>query len=325
MDGNFFVSIIVPIYNVERYIDQCVQSVLTQTFCNFELILVDDGSPDNCPSICDRYAKEDSRVKVIHKSNGGLSDARNVGVAHASGEYVLFLDGDDYWDDIDSLKKLYERTQLNPSDIVCFSFKKVYEDTGKCTPYFTSPSMQVGLAFDDQLDYLSTNGLYIASAWNKLVRRTLLENIEFERGVYSEDIVWCLDLISNANSVDYICEDFYCYRQRTNSITHEVSNKRCEDLAKAIFDCISRLESVETRYKALFRSYTAFQYGTFVLVQAQAREKQDKLISHLSRYKGILKYHGLNKKLRYLHLISTIFGYKAMCNMVRAIYRLIKK
>ena len=91
------ISIIVPVYNVEKYIRQCVESVLEQTYQNFELILVDDGSPDNCGKICDTYAKGDSRIKVIHKETGGLSDARNVGAANATGEYILFLAGDDYW------------------------------------------------------------------------------------------------------------------------------------------------------------------------------------------------------------------------------------
>ena len=91
------ISIIVPIYNVENYIRQCVESVIAQTHQDLELILVDDGSPDNCGRICDTYAEGDSRIKVIHKENGGLSDARNVGVANATGEYILFLDGDDYW------------------------------------------------------------------------------------------------------------------------------------------------------------------------------------------------------------------------------------
>lgn len=99
-------SIIVPIYKVELYLRQCINSVLNQSYKDFELILVDDGSPDNCPIICDEYASRDIRVKVIHKSNGGLSDARNVGLDVAQGEYVLFLDSDDWWDDVLALEKI---------------------------------------------------------------------------------------------------------------------------------------------------------------------------------------------------------------------------
>ena len=91
-----FFSVIIPIYCVEQYLRTCVDSVLSQTFLDFEVILVDDGSPDGCPRLCDEYAKKDARVRVIHKANGGLSDARNIGLSHASGEYILFLDGDDY-------------------------------------------------------------------------------------------------------------------------------------------------------------------------------------------------------------------------------------
>ena len=98
-------SVIIPIYKVEQYLRQCVDSVLAQTYTDVEIILVDDGSPDSCPAICDEYAKKDSRIKVIHKPNGGLSDARNAGLDMAQGEYVLFLDSDDWWDDKDALRK----------------------------------------------------------------------------------------------------------------------------------------------------------------------------------------------------------------------------
>ena len=110
MSNKCFVSIIVPIYNVEQYLDQCVSSVLSQSFRDFELILVDDGSPDHCAAMCDDYAINDPRVQVLHKKNGGLSDARNAGLEKASGEYVLFLDADDYWEDENALAEKHDLT-----------------------------------------------------------------------------------------------------------------------------------------------------------------------------------------------------------------------
>ena len=318
-------SIIVPIYKVENYIEECVSSVLSQSYKDFELILVDDGSPDNCHQICDSFAKNDERVKVIHKENGGLSDARNTGVKEVSGDYVLFLDGDDYWDDKDALLKLSQRAELTKADIINFSYKKVYENTRTVIPYFTVPDMPLELSFDKQIEYIIDNGLLIASACNKLIKRTLLNCIEFEKGVYSEDIVWCAALISKANSLDYICENFYCYRQRPRSITHLVNNKRCDDLKKAILDCLQCTEKAEGKIKDLLLSYTAFQFGTFILVQAQAQEFQKNNINCLVKYKKILKYHNGNKKLLCLNLATKIIGYKALCKVVRTIYKLFKR
>ena len=116
---------------------ECVDSVLGQNYPNFEVILVDDGSPDRCGTICDEYARRDNRVKVIHKENGGLSDARNAGLAVASGDYVLFLDSDDYWKDSGVLGRLAERISLTNADLLNFSYRKYYEDTGKSEPYFS--------------------------------------------------------------------------------------------------------------------------------------------------------------------------------------------
>ena len=325
MKEKILISVIIPIYRVENYIEECISGVLNQSYINFELILVDDGSTDNCPQICDKFAKIDGRVKVIHKENGGLSDARNTGLKAASGDYVLFLDGDDYWDDKDALLKLSQRLELTKADILNFSYKKVYEDTKEVIPYFAIPDMPLGLSFDKQIEYIKDNGLLIASAWNKLIKRTLLEGIEFEKGVYSEDIVWCIELITKANSLDYVCEYFYCYRQRPRSITHLVNNKRCDDLKKAILDCLERTEKAEGRIKELLLSYTAFQFGTFILVQAQAQEYQKDNINCLAKYKKILKYHGGNKKLLCLNLATKIFGYKALCKLVRSSYKLLKR
>ena len=121
------ISVIVPIYNVEKYLDRCVDSIINQTYKNLEIILVDDGSPDNCPQMCDDYAKKDSRIKVVHKENGGLSDARNVGMEVATGEYVSFIDSDDYIS-LDFYETLLETIVDNDSDIVECGVVKFYED-----------------------------------------------------------------------------------------------------------------------------------------------------------------------------------------------------
>ena len=118
------ISVIIPVYNVEKYLKQCVDSVLQQTYQNIEVILVEDGSSDDCPRICDEYKKIDDRVVVVHQQNGGLSVARNTGISLMTGDYVMFLDSDDYWDDVDAVKRLVERVSKTNPDVLNYSYKK---------------------------------------------------------------------------------------------------------------------------------------------------------------------------------------------------------
>ena len=121
------ISVVVPIYNVENYIKKCVDSILSQTYKNLEIILVDDGSPDNCPQICDEYAQKDNRIKVIHKENGGLSDARNAGIDISKGKFITFIDSDDYIEK-DYVEVLYNSIKENASDMAIGSHKAIYDN-----------------------------------------------------------------------------------------------------------------------------------------------------------------------------------------------------
>ena len=124
------VSFIVPIYNVEKYLSECVESILAQTYSDFEMLLVDDGSPDNCPALCDDWATKDSRIKTLHKPNGGLSDARNYGLDHAQGDYVVFVDSDDFWVEKDCLERLMNVVDAHPEcDFIGFNCSYYYSDT----------------------------------------------------------------------------------------------------------------------------------------------------------------------------------------------------
>ena len=321
MDYGCSISVIIPVYNVECYLSECVESVLVQSYGNIEVILVDDGSPDNCGMLCDDFARKDPRVRVIHKDNGGLSDARNVGLAAAVGEYVLFLDGDDYWDDKDALQRLIERIAVTGADVLNFSYKKRYVDTGKTERYFENiPPMPEGLSLRDQLDWLTEKGLYIASSCVKLARRSLLEGLEFPSGVYSEDIPWSAELLLNAKSMDFVCENFYCYRQRSGSITKNLKDKRCEDLASAILACVEMTNAVDEVHKDALLRYTAFQLGTFVLNQARAENKQTNAIHRLREHAGMLRYHGRNIKLLWLYWGSKLLGFEGLCTVARTVF-----
>lgn len=318
------ISVIIPIYNVGFYLQECVNSVIKQTYKNLEIILVDDGSTDECPNICDTYAKQYSNVKVVHKQNGGLSDARNVGILNSTGDYLLFLDADDFWKDSTAVQSLVNRINLTHADLLNYSYIKYYEDLKKYINYFEDME-PLPLEFNklESIQYLLDNNLYIASACNKLIKKSLFEdgNLYFVKGIYSEDIDWCLRLLIKAESVDFICENFYCYRQRSGSITHTINDKKCHDLTNNILKCFSMVNKSESLQDVLYK-YVAYQYGTFFITQAVAENYQSECINKLSNYKWVLKYHSNNKKLIILNIMVTLFGYKLSCKIIRFFIRL---
>lgn len=318
------ISVIIPIYNVGFYLQECVNSVIKQTYKNLEIILVDDGSTDECPNICDTYAKQYSNVKVVHKQNGGLSDARNFGILNSTGDYLLFLDADDFWKDSTAVQSLVDRINLTHADLLNYSYIKYYEDLKKYINYFEDME-PLPLDFNklESIQYLLDNNLYIASACNKLIKKSLFEDgdLYFVKGIYSEDIDWCLRLLIKAESVDFICENFYCYRQRSGSITHTINDKKCHDLTDNILKCFSIVNNSETLQDILYK-YVAYQYGTFFITQAVAENYQSECINELSKYKWVLKYHSDNKKLIILNIMVTLFGYKLSCKIIRFFIRL---
>lgn len=230
-----FFSIIIPVYKVEKYLEQCVNSVLAQTYQDYELILVDDGSPDNCPQMCDEFAETNNRICVIHKCNGGLSDARNSGLKVARGQYVLFLDSDDFWCDVDCLKKIYYKLSTEETDILIFGSQKLFQNS-----YVSQTKVRVDevlISHAQDLEYLMQYNRFISSAWDKVVRRKLIEEhqISFVKGQLSEDIEWCAKLLLTDPKINVIFEDFHVYRkQNENSITANIGRKNLEDICNVI-------------------------------------------------------------------------------------------
>lgn len=211
------ISVIVPIYKVERYLDRCVKSICHQEYKNLEIILVDDGSPDNCGKMCDEYAKEDSRIKVIHKANGGLSDARNAGIEISTGEYILFVDSDD-WIDKRMIRVLYTALQRYNADIAECSWRNIYSDciieettcTGKVVE-----SDNVS-ALEGMLDWK----YFKPVAWDKLYKRSVIADIRYPKGKIHEDEYTTYKYVYNAKKLVYVDFSFYNYdRTRTDSIT----------------------------------------------------------------------------------------------------------
>lgn len=313
------ISVIIPVYKVEPYLHQCVDSVLSQTYKNIEVILVDDGSPDNCPHICDQYADADPRVKVIHQRNGGLSAARNAGVQCASGEYVIFLDSDDFWNSPESLKKLVFRLEKKSPDVLNFAYIRTDELGNVISERFNGiESMPSDVARpEDQLAYLTRYTLYIASAWNKIVRREIVLEVPFEEGKTSEDIDWCARLICKAASFDFACEKLYCYRQRSGSITQSFSERNCMDLKDNILKCIAIMGEAPQNRKKFLAAYAAYQLATFFAVQALASNCPKECIDQLCKHQKVLRHHGASKKVACLDIGCRLIGFTNMCRLTR--------
>lgn len=214
--GNPFISIVVPIYNVEKYLKKCVESILNQTYKNFELILVDDGSPDRCGEICEDFAKKDLRIRVIHKENGGLSSARNAGIDVAKGEYIGFVDSDDYIEPFMYEKLVNAVVKDNCLLSVC-SVKYVFED-GSAVTKENSEESQV-FDFNRAILEMNTYRLFDMGAWSKLYHRDLFKEIRFPVGKLSEDFYIMYKIFDIAQRVSYVADPCYNYLQRTNSIS----------------------------------------------------------------------------------------------------------
>lgn len=226
------ISIIVPIYNVEKYLKKCVSSLINQTYHNLEIILVDDGTPDNSGTICDEFCLTDERVRVIHKENGGLSDARNAGIECASGTYILFVDSDDFIHP-QMVEVLYRNLKEKGADISICCFEEVQEE--ESTPDFeeiTEENIEVfeGMAIMEQLIY---KNLVTVVAWNKLYKRDLWNDLRYPRGYIHEDEFVIHELLHMAKKTVYTDAKLYYYLQRVNSITGQVKLKNVQDSLEA--------------------------------------------------------------------------------------------
>ena len=221
------ISIIVPIYKVEKYIKQCVDSIIEQTYKNIEIILVDDGSPDNCPEICDDYASKDNRIIVIHKNNGGLMSARQAGLKAATGEYVCFIDGDD-WIELDMYQKIADAITDTNADCIITQFFYSYSDREVKSEYkINKPFYNRDEILNEIVPTMLFDGEYYRfgiypCCWTKVFRREILEkhlpdvDINIRMG---EDIAFTYPCVWDCNSIAFIDEPLYHYRQNPESMT----------------------------------------------------------------------------------------------------------
>lgn len=230
------ISVIVPIYKVEMYLRQCIDSIIGQTYKNLEIILVDDGSPDNCGKICDEYAAQDERVIVVHKSNGGLSDARNAGLDIATGQYIGMVDSDD-WLDVDMYESMYKNIVTYDADIACCGYYRSYKN--KNIPVGIDGTKKIFLWDSEEAirqTFSSINGrggVHLFCAWNKLYKKHIFDNLRYPLGRIAQDQYIIVDVYAKANKIIADISPKYYYRFRKSGAKNTDIKKKFNDLIGA--------------------------------------------------------------------------------------------
>ena len=273
MDNNKLISVIVPIYGVEAYLDRCIRSLTAQSHRALEIILVDDGSPDGCPAMCDTWAERDPRIQVIHKKNGGLSDARNAGMAAATGAFTSFIDSDD-WIEPNMYELLLRHMEQDEADIsVCGVIMDWEDDTP--SRMLTKEGSCV-LSREDAMRAIVEESWLKQPVWYKLYKTELIRNISFPVGKYHEDVFWSYQAVAAAQKVSVFDTPCYHYIQRAGSIMGVgYSLKRLD----AIEAKIQRFQFLQTQFPALLPNaqadllFTCLYHGQMALQYLQKPEQ----------------------------------------------------
>lgn len=314
------ISFIVPVYNVEAYLKECINSILEQSFADYEIVLVDDGSTDNSGNLCDEYREKDVRINVIHKDNGGLSDARNAGIHVAKGKYILFVDSDDYIgkNSISNIVK-YLKQQKEEPDIMFLEAIRVYPD-GTEDPLGDGyvASCINGKNKKDVMEHLASLPKFPAAAWSKLVKRKFLiqNSLFFEKGLLSEDIDWTIKMILKAKKFAYCDVNYYYYRQNRNgSISNTFDEKSIESLMYIIKKWADREE--KRAYQAIVNTMIAYEYMIALNVYAKMpRIYRKKVIDDLIKYQWVMDY-ARSRKTKITYLLCKIAGVQIASHILK--------
>ena len=310
-------TIIIPVYNTQHTLKKCLLSIADQTYMDFEALIVNDGSTDGSAAVAAEFARQDPRFQVITTPNAGPGAARNVGLAHAKGEYILHMDADDFWPLPDLLEQLNERIKKAPADIYMYQMVKLTED-GRVLTRYNKPRFQKEgrvLPLQDVYGDLVRDGQTLASACNKCVRRKLLEvgGIRFRENVFGEDIDWSLQLFSHANTICLLNLDAYAYTQHqgpSRSSHPDAPN----DLAAIICDWAQKLDDEAVA------GFVAFEYGICMgNYYRLSNEKKQLLRAHVR-----LLEHDLDKKTRLIAGFYRLFGFRLTCLAIRT-YLLLRR
>lgn len=284
-----FFSVVLPVYGVEKYLDRCVESIIAQDFTDFEIILVDDGSKDNCPALCDEWSRKDKRIKTIHKQNAGLGMARNTGLDAASGEYIFFVDSDDYILP-GMLSQCKEKIEETGCDIVFYGYKRMSKTGDVLLDLVPGPEKEL---YDDKeeiknkllCDFLGRDPYKGISRGLRISVCTCCMNIEMlrannlrfvsEREYISEDIYFYLELFSNLSKVVFIKESFYCYCQNEGSLTFSYKEDRFERQKKFYLDSVELVKGLGYDSKVILMQAVPFISNVMSCLKMEVANKRE--------------------------------------------------
>lgn len=311
------VSFVIPVYKVEQYLDRCVKSIVGQTYRNIEVILVDDGSPDSCPSLCDKYALEDSRIKAVHKENGGLSDARNYGTKYATGDYLIYVDSDDFWMHNDDLEKLVQIAIENPSvDFINFNCCYYYSDRDSYSPWtLYDEQLSKPKEKNEAVKLLTSTSSMVMSACMKMMKRKFVidHKLTFIKGQLSEDIPWFINLLDYCKKCMFVNLKVYAYRQGVSgSITNNIGLKNIDSLINIVETELRNINkrSFNKEAKDCIMSFLAYEYS-IILGYLQFLDKRiaKGRYEYLKQYQYLLKYTQ-DPKVKKVNFVYRLFGLK---------------
>ena len=278
-------SVIIPIYNVEPYLARCMESIVNQTYKNLEIIMVDDGSPDNCPELCDQWQRRDNRIRVIHKKNGGLSDARNMGLSIATGEYIAFVDSDDFVD-LDMYRSMIDALERTGADIsTCGRY--LYRNS-KITEKHTSKK-EVELDKIEAIDELLRGGLIEESSCDKVYKINLLDGVKFPVGEINEDLPIMPYVLERANKIVCTGKPFYYYCENPGSITHEAYNEKKRVVIKHVEEVSAYVERKHPELRGAISELQGRYASGFLIMFEQQKELKKKYSEDYQFYKSLCK------------------------------------
>lgn len=302
-------SVIIPVYNVEQYLDECINSVLGQTFTDYEVILVNDGSSDSSPNICDRYAALDSRIRVFHKPNGGQSSARNLGIKHASGKYLLFIDSDDFFSGKDCFRNIAQNLASSP-DILVYGYHKYYSDTNRDGCGINLSGLK-GLDKLELIKILIKRDSFFCSCWSKVVKRELIteNNVSFDENLRCEDMDWYFNVLKYSNSIEVLDLSVINYRQRVGSVTSGgFKLKTLTDYLQTINLWRSDFEARPSAYeRTTMLNALAKLYCNLLISYSSHKDKAKELKEAIFKHKTLLKYD-LNPRTKKFKRVTSVIG-----------------
>lgn len=312
--NNDLISVIVPIYNVQKYLSKCIDSIINQIYNNIEIILIDDGSTDECGKICEQYAKKDKRIKVFHENNKGVSAARNKGIQNSTGNYIMFVDADDFID-LDMIKKLYIAIKEENADIVICGTKDVDERGNIISK--SKENEKVILTNIEALKYMLNEEPYNSVCWGKIYRKELFNKYKFNTNIkIAEDLEILYKIFFDSNKIVYLPDRMYNWLVRYNSVTKEKFN---DDWKKEIYICEEIIQFTKKNCKQIedYAIKRFIRINVSCLIKALKNNTEVEEIKILKR--NITKYKIKNKKVFSLKYRLKIFIVLNFTNILKYI------